>query len=138
MKNLIILFSLFIVASCQDKASSESLFSQRWELVKTSGNDLKGPHEDEEPFLSFSEHDRSLSGYTGCNRLAGSFHFAKDGELAFAQTAATKRFCENSLEEQLFLQNLSLVKTYEIKDGTLFMYDQNKLVVLQFSGKAKK
>lgn len=111
-----------------------NLFSQEWQLVLISGNELKGPFLDEEkPTLRFSEHDRSLSGFTGCNRLAGSFHFSSTGELSFGQTAATKMFCENSLEEQLFLQNLSQVKTYEIKESVLKMYDQNKSVVLQFS-----
>lgn len=138
MNKLILVFVLLFTASCQNKNVSNSLFAQDWQLQKISGNDLKGPHQDEMPFLSFSEHDRSLSGHTGCNRLAGSFHYTSSGELAFSQTAASKMFCENSLEEQMFLQNLSTVKSYEVKEEELLMFDEEKNIVLQFSVKTQK
>lgn len=132
MKNLIFAFLFVFVASCQSQGDSPDLFSKTWSLSQMNGEALKGNYE-EVPSLTFSEHDRSLSGFGGCNRLAGSFHYTSGGELGFAQTAATKMFCENSLEEQTFLQNLSLIKSFEIKDKELLMLDENKAIVLIFS-----
>lgn len=132
MKNLITFCLLILIASCQSQGDALNLFSKAWDLKEMKGEALKGSYE-EAPSLKFSEHDRSLSGFGGCNRLSGSFHYTSAGELGFSQTAATKMFCENSLEEQTFLQNLSLIKGFEIKDEKLMMLDENKAVVLMFS-----
>lgn len=130
-----LLLSLLIIASCQTSDSSLSLFATDWELKEIAGSTLKTPNLNEIPYLSFSEHDKSISGHTGCNRLAGSFHYSPAGELVFAQAAATKIFCDNVSDEQALLQNLSNVKSFEIQDHDLLLYDAEKAVILKFSSK---
>ena len=58
------------------------------------------------PMLQFQMHDHSLSGFGGCNRLAGSFEAGAD-RLTFLPIASTKMACPQGDFEQRFLAALS-------------------------------
>ena len=73
------------------------------------------------PMLRFSAHQNQILGFTGCNRMFGSFQMEADGQITILDLGTTKMFCENFAAEALFLKRLE--GTHPIK------LEANKLVL---------
>jgi heat shock protein HslJ len=73
------------------------------------------------PTLSFRAPDR-LSGFTGCNRLSGSWSSSGGGQLSLNRMSPARHFCSHSLmiQETRFLGALQTVNAYAVRpDGRL-------------------
>jgi heat shock protein HslJ len=78
--------------------------------------------------------DGRVSGSSGCNTYSGPYEV--DGnKLSFGQPmASTLMACQPAVMEQevAYMGALASVATYEIKDGTLTLYDSDKTAVAEF------
>lgn len=58
------------------------------------------------PILRFSGQQNQVLGFTGCNRMFGTFRWEPDGMLTVQDIGTTKMFCENFATEAQFLKSL--------------------------------
>jgi heat shock protein HslJ len=92
----------------------------------------------EVPFISFDQAKQSAGGNTGCNLFGGSYT-TEGSKLTIKDTFSTMRACieDNRMDvERAFLDALQSVSAYEIKDGKLFLKN-NDSIVLTFVGNSK-
>lgn len=90
------------------------------------------------PFVVFDSKKASLSGYTGCNIFNGRLSVTKQ-EMSVTELNSTERACpdDDKIEvERGFLGGLRNVSRFEIRDGRLFLYENEKLL-LTLSADAK-
>ena len=88
-------------------------------------------------FVSFDPQKGSAGGNSGCNVFSGDYSATKS-KLEITGIILTMRACtEGGMDvEREFLDWLRDTDRYEIKDGRLFLYDGNKLL-LTLRGEAK-
>ncbi len=124
-------FSLFLLSlSIFSLLANENLLNNRWEVTKI--NTIYTDTE-EKPFIIFDTQTLKIKGFTGCNNFFGSFTI-KNGALKFSALASTRMLCtEKTMKiESEFLKTLSLVKSYKIKNKSLYLYNKRKKSLLQF------
>lgn len=91
-----------------------------WEMVYISGRRiaLEGLYPDKKPNLQFDLTNQRVSGHTGCNSFTGNLMadaFRMDFSAPFAMT---KMMCQGE-GEQVFLDTVKKIKTYQIEGETL-------------------
>lgn len=72
------------------------------------------------PVLRFELAERKFSGFTGCNRMNGSFKILADGIQFDKDISVTKMACDGFNEKE-FLINLLRVDHFKIRDGVLWL-----------------
>lgn len=70
--------------------------------------------------LSLIEEEKRVSSTTDCNSLMGSYLLSGDQQLRFGSLAATKMFCQDSMES-VYAEQLALVNGYHIDGGRLYL-----------------
>jgi putative lipoprotein len=98
-------------------AGAAPLQNTYWKLVELLGTTVVVPEKQREPHLILRADGRRLSGFSGCNHLAGSY--ALDGEkLSFGRAAGTLMACPQGMEqERAFLDALARVQGFRIGGG---------------------
>lgn len=88
-------FTVALLAGCaadeakQDKASLENTY---WKLVRVGDGPVGSGPGQREPHLILRRQDHRVSGFTGCNQMAGGYSL--DGQtLSFTQMISTKMAC---------------------------------------------
>ena len=88
-------FTIALLAGCaadkakQDKASLENTY---WKLVRVGDGPVGSGPGQREPHLILRRQDHRVSGFTGCNQMAGGYSL--DGQtLSFTQMISTKMAC---------------------------------------------
>ncbi|MBH0189312.1 MAG: META domain-containing protein, partial [Nitrospira sp.] len=72
----------------------------------------------------------TVAGFTGCNRLTGSFELLTDNMIKFSPLAVTKMACMNSGDaESNFLSALNKTSKWIIRNRELYFYEEDKLLV---------
>lgn len=81
-----------------------------------------------EPHLRFNAAQRQLSGYTGCNRLVGTYEQA--GNQLKLQAGATRRLCHETAEVENRVTNaINLTQRYQVEGEKLVLLDDKNQVV---------
>jgi len=85
--------------------------------------------------LEFQEPGQ-VGGNAGCNRYFGSVSL-HGNEVTFGQLGSTRKMCAPAImdQEQKFLAALEAVRTWEIRNGLLYLRDAAQDAVLRFSAK---
>ena len=85
--------------------------------------------------LEFQEPGQA-GGNAGCNRYFGSVSL-NGNEVTFGQMGSTRKMCAPAImdQEQKFLAALGAARTWEIRNGLLYLRDDAQDVVLRFSAK---
>ncbi len=80
------------------------------------------------PTLNLTNQKKELGGFTGCNRLSGSYETVEN-KLTFSPLAVTKMFCQG-VNENEFLEALTGVNKFKIENLKLYLYkdDEAKLI----------
>lgn len=113
------------------KKPDATLTNTYWKLVAIEGNAYQHLAHNREPHMQFGVEGNTVSGFTGCNNLAGSF--ATDGDKLELKMAAQQRACLEGMDtEQLFLKALHRVNRYQIAGDSLALYE-NDSPVLRFN-----
>jgi putative lipoprotein len=109
------------------KASSApvALEGTHWKLTKLEGADLLPTDSKRIPYLTLDRTSHRVSGFSGCNRLVGSYEL--DGnKLTFGATAGTRMACLTGMDlEQHFTEILSHVDRWKIDGHGLDLLDSN-------------
>ncbi len=110
-----------VVSAPSPGASALTLTSNAWGLTSVNGKAFTGTP-DHQPYLQFDAADKHLSGFSGCNRLAGGYQTDGTSTLHLGQVASTMMMCEPDVENQPFVAALSTITSYAISGNTLTLY----------------
>ncbi|MCW5890883.1 MAG: META domain-containing protein [bacterium] len=124
-----LLVVLVVVMAC-GRARVPSFAEHQWSLVELDGRAV-GADVARVPYLTFHR-DGRVSGFGGCNRLAGTYRVDRDS-LTFGPLAATRMACLDAPDvETAFLAALGRVQRWTVADGRLALLtgDGTRLAVL--------
>ena len=94
--------TVLLVGVATQSGGDMSLGSHAWKLASLEGHDLGGIPNDRLPYLQFDMEKHALSGYSGCNRIVGSFT-VKGSQLHLSPLGMTMMACtETALPEYTF------------------------------------
>jgi len=120
-----ILLSAFIIKHDGD---DPSLFGIRWSLKKIYSDSNVIPVSTR-AYIRFDKEKKSAGGNGSCNVFGGSVE-VKGHEISIKDIFSTKMYCDavQSTEDVFFMQ-LKKVNRYEIKDKSLLLYKDKKLLL---------
>lgn len=109
-----------------------TLLDKRWQLIELNGHKIETPPQSERfPYMYFLFKDNDLIGSTGCNMFQTKHKEGEDYEMSIDSTfRTTKMFCEDVPYEHAFLEALGKVKSYEVKDNILWLFDEQSVRIL--------
>lgn len=127
---------IFIVASAfimkkehiDDTMINQPLYDTKWSLKKihteTGIQDVQT-----KAFIKFNEEKKSAGGNGSCNTF-GSSSSVSNNQVSFKNIFSTKMYCEDVQQiENIFLNQLGKVNRFEIKNKTLFLYNDKDLLL---------
>ena len=127
---------IFIVASAfimkkehiDDTMINQPLYDTKWSLKKihteTGIQDVQT-----KAFIKFNEEKKSAGGNGSCNTF-GSSIMIHNNQVSFKNILSTKMYCEDVQQiENIFLNQLGKVNRFEIKNKTLFLYNDKDLLL---------
>lgn len=106
----------FAMSSCRTSKEAPSLASinGEWNIIEVSGSAVVPAEGQELPFIGFDTTTGKVFGYSGCNRLMGSFDVnAKPGTIDLSRLAGTRMACPDMTTEQNVLSALGQAKSYK-------------------------
>lgn len=104
-------------------SASVSLEGAQWKLTSFNGSDALLGSGSKVPNLTLDPITHRVSGWSGCNRLTGTYNLALE-QLTFSQMAGTRMACASGMElERQFLDSMQRVKRWRIDAGTLSLFD---------------
>ena len=129
---------IFIVASAfimkkehiDDTMINQPLYDTKWSLKKIH-TEIGIQDVQTKAFIKFNEEKKSAGGNGSCNTF-GSSSSVSNNQVSFKNIFSTKMYCEDVQQiENIFLNQLGKVNRFEIKNKTLFLYN-DKDVLLEF------
>ncbi|WP_028863481.1 META domain-containing protein [Psychromonas aquimarina] len=85
------------------------------------------------PYLIFDMRRGSVVGSGGCNKFQGGYKIEQHS-LLLNNFISTAKHCDTGMEvEKYYLTSLTKVKSWSVTDNKLYLYDENKLQLLQFN-----
>lgn len=126
-------FNVLDVCATQEdqivSSGSESLYQFQWHLIELKGkmvdtSVVKGA------YLSFIPGTvGTVNGNTGCNSLRGNFELAADHSIKFSPLIMTRKACIGVNIENDFLEAISKVTSWKIRENKLFFYSRDTLLI---------
>ena len=129
--------SALILASCGGSKNMLTLSSLNgeWNITEVDGQKIT---DKKTPFFAFNVAQKRTYGTSGCNRMMGTFEADSltPGALSFGPIGSTRMACPDMQTEQMVLNALNKVKSYEtVSDQpeiiTLCSEDGKKMLTLQ-------
>ncbi|MBN2657089.1 MAG: META domain-containing protein [Spirochaetales bacterium] len=129
MKKLInpFIYILVLISGC---ATAElSIENTRWYLVEIEGDSSISILNDKEPFLELDMNSSKVGGNASCNNFFGDYIL--DGtSLSFGMIATTMMACQDEgNQEHRFIQALSRIDSYEIRNNELYLLENGKYIL---------
>lgn len=84
--------------------------------------------EKEIPYIEINTNTNTFMGYAGCNNLSGKL-FSEKNILRFTDIAMTLKLCNGS-KEDLFIEQLQRVTSYQLNNGKLLLKNDNKPILI--------
>lgn len=117
-------------SGCGEFINPAYQLSGTWQLVSLNGETAKAEDYSRElPELNFEAFAQKVSGYSGCNRLTGSYKADETGLLNFLPLATTRMMCEGKNKEVAFLSALNGISGYKIESDHLMLLSGDEVVV---------
>ncbi|MBC8591658.1 META domain-containing protein [Oscillospiraceae bacterium N12] len=104
------------MSSCRSSKEATSLSSMNgeWNIIEINGATVTPVQGQQVPFIGFDTTTGKLYGYSGCNRMMGSFDVnAKPGTIDLGAIGSTRMACPDMTMEQNVLSTLGQVKGYK-------------------------
>ncbi|MGE4270967.1 MAG: META domain-containing protein [Acidithiobacillus sp.] len=120
--------------SSQD--SAQALYaSYRWQLSKLPGHQTVATANGKKPYLVFDLNERSVSGWDGCNRIAGRVTLGAENVLRFPALVSTRMAClgSNAELETAFSTALNETRSFTWHGNLLDLQGENGKLLAQFS-----
>ena len=124
------------LVACHKRTLTAELLEGKWYAQVIDGQAVP-QSESETPFIGFDTKKGSLYGFTGCNRLTGSFSL-KDlqaGKADFSALGSTRMLCQDAKWERPFLDALAKTKQLRLAGNYLFLNDENGKQLVKLSQK---
>ncbi|MGA8098893.1 MAG: YbaY family lipoprotein [Candidatus Cybelea sp.] len=120
--------TMLLVGVAVQSDGDMSLGSHAWKLASFEGHDLAGIPNNRLPYVQFDMEKHALSGYSGCNRIFGSFT-VQGSQLHLSPLGMTMMACtETALPEHTFMTGIQTVSSYVIENGKLKLLHDGTLV----------
>jgi heat shock protein HslJ len=124
--------------TCGARFATAELLNTYWKLTALDGQPVTVDGRQRELHLVLHAKDQRVTGFSGCNRIAGSFTL-KGNELSLDRMAGTMRACVDGMEGELaFLNALGRVARWKIAGDHLELSDGGGKVVTRFEARALK
>ena len=143
MRILLFITASLILISCKVSTKKETdqrpLLNDSWVLVSINGKVINiDPENDglKTPSLEISVTDMKYAGIDGCNQYMGSLTELDEEILKFGLSAGTRMMCMDMAIPDEFNKTLGLVFSYEIKDQTLSLLNDNGEELMQLKKEA--
>lgn len=104
-----------------------ALQNSYWILLSLQDQQFKDSPETHTAYIRFEEGGNRLTGFTGCNRLMGSYS-AAEGIIQFSDLSSTRAMCPIIEQETQLLDVLEKADTYRIAGEVLTLFYQNQAV----------
>ena len=99
--------------------SDSALFGAPWTLVELDGKPPAPGNGGRAPTLELTRDGNRATGFSGCNRMTGSFQLAGDS-LTFSRMAMTRMACPQGMDvERDYAAALEATRRYRIERDTL-------------------
>ena len=124
------------LVACQKRTIVGDLLDGKWYAQVIDGQAVP-QNESETPYIGFDTKKDCLYGFTGCNRLTGSFNL-KDlqaGKADFSALGSTRMLCQDAKWERPFLDALAKTKQLRLAGNYLFLNDENGKQLVKLSQK---
>lgn len=109
------LFCCCLLSTMKAQNTDSARISGEWFLQPVLASDTATGHA---PSISFDLVKKTFSGFTGCNRMSGSFRILGDAISFDKNIILTKIECEGFNEKE-FVSNLLRVDHFQLRDGML-------------------
>ena len=106
--------SLLFCTACRSSHDTLtlSMLNGNWEIEEINGAAIVSRSETK-PFLLFDTAKGQITGFTGCNRITGSFERdSKPGVINISNVGSTRKACPDMSTERNILHTLSLAHKY--------------------------
>jgi len=119
---------IVLLAGCAGTApttSGRELTGTFWGLVEIDGNTFPEYQGTRQPHVVFRREDAGISGFAGCNNMAGSYETSGD-RLRVGPLSLTRMAClgpEATAMESAFVRGLDETASYRITGRTLELRD---------------
>jgi len=124
--------------SCGAQFATASLEDTYWKLTRLGNNVVLVDEKQRELHLVLRSQDRQVGGFSGCNRLAGSYEL-NGNTLTFGKMAATQMACVQGMDtEKSFFEALTQVKTWKIMGEHLELFDASGNLQARFEARYLK
>ena len=108
---------------------SEMLFMYRWYLSEINQKQVRSENGRAAHLLFSPGQVSTVAGFTGCNRLSGTFELLGSKSIKFSPLAVTKMAClNNDQTENLFLPAIAATNKWSVQDKTLLFYNGETVV----------
>ena len=129
-----------VIAACamqkENNVPQTPLYETKWSLKKIYDN-KETQAVSTKAFIRFNKDKGSAGGNGSCNSF-GSTATVEGTNVNFKGIFSTKMYCEEVQKtENAYLKQLAKVSRYEIKKDTLFLYE-NDILVLEFQAEEGK
>ncbi len=112
---------------------SEMLYMYRWYLSEINQKEVRSENSRTAHLLFSPGQVSTVAGFTGCNRLSGTFELSGSNAIKFSPLAVTKMACLNDDQtESLFLPAIAATNKWSVTDKTLLFYN-GETVVAKFT-----
>lgn len=136
MKWIIFTTVICFFASCSALRPADEIITlgdHKWVLTAIGHKPMMSTSE--KAYLKFDEEELEVKGKAFCNSIGASYELMGKDQLTFDEFTSTKMYCEGVMNlESEMISNLREVKRYEIRNGMLYLYGSDK-VLLTFKRK---
>ena len=120
---------LFVIGGCAPSrdasSSSPGLIGVEWRLTELTGQPVIPTSGEEQPYVEFHDSDSRFEGFSGCNRISGSYSLAGSELRLDGPVAMTRMACLDqrlNAQEQTLAQVLGEMNRYKITGEELTIY----------------
>lgn len=121
--------------TCGARMVTAELENTYWKLTRLGDEPVYLGTQQREPHMVLHSNDSVVKGFSGCNRLTGTF--ALDGRaIEFQDMASTKMACaEGAATERAFISSLGIAKSWRVIGEHLDLYDGDGNLVARFEAR---
>lgn len=113
---------------CTSNQQNVQLLHNIWMLEEINGTAINGF--EERPSLEIYVEEARVVGFSGCNSFQGGLDSIESSTLIFGPLAMTRKYCAETAElESSYMMALEKVKSWEIKDNRLILFDREKEIL---------
>jgi heat shock protein HslJ len=98
-----------------------------WMLLSLPGQQMEDNPESYTAYIRFNESDNDLTGFTGCNRLRGTYQVSSNS-LKLTNLSTSRAMCPIIEQENFLMAILEKVDAYRIAGEILTLFYKNKAV----------